>query len=119
MVRDEVERGGRYTGEEERKRRKGGARHGGIQGRTGRGREKRRIIFFSSRRRHTRYWRDWSSDVCSSDLLGWGGSPVVCDPPSGASREEVTWMEHPNSRMSATVLLNSCILLQKGVSRLH
>src|SRR3712207_5541723 len=27
-----------------------------------------RFIFFSSRRRHTRYWRDWSSDVCSSDL---------------------------------------------------
>src|SRR3712207_8199156 len=26
------------------------------------------IVFFSSRRRHTRYWRDWSSDVCSSDL---------------------------------------------------
>src|SRR3712207_8319824 len=25
-------------------------------------------MFFSSRRRHTRYWRDWSSDVCSSDL---------------------------------------------------
>src|SRR3712207_7308361 len=25
-------------------------------------------LFFSSRRRHTRYWRDWSSDVCSSDL---------------------------------------------------
>src|SRR3712207_3798608 len=28
------------------------------------------FFFFSSRRRHTRYWRDWSSDVCSSDLLG-------------------------------------------------
>src|SRR5215217_943915 len=27
-------------------------------------------FFFSSRRRHTRYWRDWSSDVCSSDLRG-------------------------------------------------
>src|SRR5947209_4819100 len=27
-----------------------------------------KIFFFSSRRRHTRYWRDWSSDVCSSDL---------------------------------------------------
>src|SRR3712207_8303523 len=26
------------------------------------------LFFFSSRRRHTRYWRDWSSDVCSSDL---------------------------------------------------
>src|SRR5947209_10383676 len=33
------------------------------------------FFFFSSRRRHTRYWRDWSSDVCSSDLssfsFGW------------------------------------------------
>src|SRR5699024_11266353 len=30
--------------------------------------------FFSSRRRHTRSKRDWSSDVCSSDLstgIGW------------------------------------------------
>src|SRR5947209_6910823 len=25
-------------------------------------------FFFPSRRRHTIYWRDWSSDVCSSDL---------------------------------------------------
>src|SRR5437763_3260306 len=27
-----------------------------------------RPFFFSSRRRHTRYIGDWSSDVCSSDL---------------------------------------------------
>src|SRR5690606_40629344 len=27
-------------------------------------------FFFSSRRRHTRFSRDWSSDVCSSDLTG-------------------------------------------------
>src|SRR5207245_4352546 len=27
-----------------------------------------RFFFFSSRRRHTRCYRDWSSDVCSSDL---------------------------------------------------
>src|SRR3989442_3469560 len=27
-----------------------------------------RLFFFSSRRRHTRCGRDWSSDVCSSDL---------------------------------------------------
>src|SRR3989442_2218340 len=27
------------------------------------------FFFFSSRRRHTRCGRDWSSDVCSSDLL--------------------------------------------------
>src|SRR5215813_11883261 len=29
-------------------------------------------FFFSSRRRHTRCGRDWSSDVCSSDLLAGG-----------------------------------------------
>src|SRR5438067_11275694 len=28
------------------------------------------MFFFSSRRRHTRSKRDWSSDVCSSDLIG-------------------------------------------------
>src|SRR5690606_40660304 len=28
--------------------------------------------FFSSRSRHTRFSRDWSSDVCSSDLTGLG-----------------------------------------------
>src|SRR5690625_7117488 len=27
------------------------------------------FFFFSSRRRHTRWPRDWSSDVCSSDLM--------------------------------------------------
>src|SRR3989442_7534412 len=30
-----------------------------------------REFFFSSRRRHTRCGRDWSSDVCSSDLGWW------------------------------------------------
>src|SRR6266511_5593210 len=34
------------------------------------------FFFFSSRRRHTRFSRDWSSDVCSSDL---GGHPPVSD----------------------------------------
>src|SRR5260370_40336947 len=30
------------------------------------------FFFFSSRRRHTRFKCDWSSDVCSSDLFGYG-----------------------------------------------
>src|SRR5256886_8297134 len=30
------------------------------------------FFFFSSRRRHTRFDCDWSSDVCSSDLAGRG-----------------------------------------------
>src|SRR5687768_18209733 len=32
------------------------------------------FFFFSSRRRHTRCSRDWSSDVCSSDLIGVEGN---------------------------------------------
>src|SRR5207248_4923126 len=31
------------------------------------------FFFFSSRRRHTRSYGDWSSDVCSSDLAARGG----------------------------------------------
>src|SRR6476620_9297376 len=45
------------------------------------------LFFFSSRRRHTRYWRDWSSDVCSSDLplaqfalhAGWSPADQIRD----------------------------------------
>ena len=35
--------------------------------------EVRKVFFFSSRRRHTRLRRDWSSDVCSSDLAAENG----------------------------------------------
>src|SRR5207249_9757013 len=35
------------------------------------------FFFFSSRRRHTRSKRDWSSDVCSSDLVARGELPVL------------------------------------------
>src|SRR5436305_9193594 len=34
------------------------------------------FFFFSSRRRHTRCGRDWSSDVCSSDLVRLNASPA-------------------------------------------
>src|SRR5690348_13891893 len=37
------------------------------------------IFFFSSRRRHTRWTGDWSSDVCSSDL-DLPGSVIPDDP---------------------------------------
>src|SRR5690625_5927739 len=33
------------------------------------------MFFFSSRRRHTRWPRDWSSDVCSSDLTRYRPPP--------------------------------------------
>src|SRR6266487_4600940 len=35
------------------------------------------FFFFSSRRRHTRWTGDWSSDVCSSDLRGAGADRAV------------------------------------------
>src|SRR3712207_6849328 len=36
------------------------------------------VFFFSRKRRHTIYWRDWSSDVCSSDL-GLPGERLVVE----------------------------------------
>src|SRR5207302_5674999 len=35
------------------------------------------VFFFSSRRRHTRFSRDWSSDVCSSDLTALASPSAV------------------------------------------
>src|SRR5207249_7591847 len=49
-------------------------------------------FFFSSRRRHTRSKRDWSSDVCSSDLCSRGlerelVSPKPWFPPNQAGMQ--------------------------------
>src|SRR5437868_7186053 len=46
------------------------------------------FFFFSSRRRHTRSKRDWSSDVCSSDLQCGGAR-------GGAARR---WRRDPRAR---------------------
>src|SRR3712207_9172466 len=64
------------------------------------------FFFFSSRRRHRRYWRDWSPDVCSSDLAlamgigtyagGWriiktlGTRIAKLDPPRGFAAQTST-----------------------------
>src|SRR6266487_2632571 len=39
------------------------------------------VFFFSSRRRHTRWTGDWSSDVCSSDLTPTATPGSVADGP--------------------------------------
>src|SRR5690606_39615221 len=44
-------------------------------------------FFLSSRRRHTRFSRDWSSDVCSSDLVR-----VVAILPACAPRPVGSWL---------------------------
>src|SRR2546429_4469690 len=52
-----------------------------------------RFFFFSSRRRHTRCSRDWSSDVCSSDLDQKTGKEVwrFSTVPRPGEPESETW----------------------------
>src|SRR5439155_4504275 len=47
-------------------------------------------FFFSSRRRHTRWPRDWSSDVCSSDLSWLSAPPKGPVPNSTLTGDHVT-----------------------------
>src|SRR3712207_9050616 len=66
------------------------------------------VFFFSSRRRHTRYWRDWSSDVCSSDLTRWvdllecDGAKVLLsyDHPQFGRHPAVTTAVHGDGRIT-------------------
>src|SRR3712207_5183834 len=53
------------------------------------------IFFFSSRRRHTRYWRDWSSDVCSSDLRE--NDRIQIFSPEGQFLEQWTDVQRPTN----------------------
>src|SRR5207245_3577369 len=69
------------------------------------------LFFFSSRRRHTRCYRDWSSDVCSSDLtrtpppffgIDGGGGGALCQPKpiscySLATTHSITRRAHTHS----------------------
>src|SRR3712207_9099864 len=58
-------------------------------------------VFFSSRRRHTRYWRDWSSAVCSSDLAsepgGFATGPVGHRGPMPTTRPPSAALAGPSS----------------------
>src|SRR6476661_2652611 len=56
------------------------------------------FFFFSSRRRHTRFKCDWSSDVCSSDLLRRAADAS----PAGAVWDVVT-TDEPRRRLAAAV----------------
>src|SRR2546430_12020991 len=45
------------------------------------------FFFFSSKRRHTRFDCDWSSDVCSSDLISWDRLGAPGSPRRSANRQ--------------------------------
>src|SRR5262249_57951427 len=55
------------------------------------------VFFFSSRRRHTRLVSDWSSDVCSSDLVNGGDEGWV-------SVRKATVMAHMDDDERAIIL---------------
>src|SRR3712207_9352012 len=77
------------------------------------------IFFFSSRRRHTRYWRDWSSDVCSSDL--WASPrttrPETPSPCAGPIRVRARWRSWRATRVSCLLRSEERRVGKEGRSR--
>src|SRR5207245_4538157 len=61
--------------------------------------------FFASRRRHTRCYRDWSSDVCSSDL---DVQCQICGGSGCAACKQTGWMEILGSGMVHPAVLENC-----------
>src|SRR5256886_9811447 len=86
-------------------------------------------FFFSSRRRHTRFDCDWSSDVCSSDLTctqyffrsiddlaqpGFEGAKYVYSPPArDAANHDVLWAAVRADALSA-ISTDHCAFLWDG-----
>src|SRR5207302_2831536 len=68
-----------------------------------------KLFFFSSRRRHTRFSRDWSSDVCSSDLFRF---PRSGPPPPSVGRLAcpATQTGQSNNRKRAALRFSFCDL---------
>src|SRR5271167_2969211 len=68
------------------------------------------FFFFSSRRRHTRSKRDWSSDVCSSDLGGNALTQVL----KGEARYDLTLRYLPKYRDTEQAIENIRLLSPSG-----
>src|ERR1039457_6805658 len=78
--------------------------------------------FFSSRRRHTIFQGDWSSDVCSSDLLAWAFLPItpaaVGPKPRRGGRRLPRSEEH-TSELQSPCHLMCRLLLEKKESHIR
>src|SRR5690625_2141303 len=68
-------------------------------------------FFFSSRRRHTRWPRDWSSDVCSSDLdcSDSPGSAIGSSPPNRRAGAGLTTQSSVCGCHGRTATSNHCV----------
>src|SRR5690348_17907104 len=79
------------------------------------------FFFFSSRRRHTRWTGDWSSDVCSSDLRSSSGLTRISMTPGTA---DCQWARHLTSghmatSMQASIMPRSCWTKHSSRSEEH
>src|SRR2546430_8444322 len=52
------------------------------------------MFFFSSRRRHTRFDCDWSSDVCSSDLIDYAANAGMVPAVACMGEKDVFFQAH-------------------------
>src|SRR5215471_13079957 len=71
------------------------------------------FFFFSSRRRHTRSLRDWSSDVCSSDLIDQAAASGDVPAPG------MTHLQHAQPVLFGHQLLAHVQAFARDVSRLR
>src|ERR1022692_4995204 len=86
-------------------------------------------FFFSSRRRHTRLQGDWSSDVCSSDLIGrahvkihshqWDQVRLKEEDPNHQSYQSPTPVVNSNSGIGTKPLSSSNLQALSPRSLLH
>src|SRR3984893_19306073 len=74
------------------------------------------LFFFSSRRRHTRWPRDWSSDVCSSDLLASLGGTLVW---TGEFDQGERWLERAAKASQGDAEPGTILLLHLATAMLH
>src|ERR1039457_7476251 len=77
-----------------------------------------RLFFFSSRRRHTILQGDWSSDVCSSDLMR-KSSPVFCIRTARGRVTPNTRSEEHTSELQSPCNLVCRLLLEKKMTESH
>src|SRR5690606_39312570 len=79
-----------------------------------------RLFFFSCRRRHTIFSRDWSSDVCSSDLtlMNKGLEVIEAHHLFGLPRARIDVLVHPQSLVHSLVeFVDGSTLAQLGLPR--
>src|SRR5215469_899605 len=83
------------------------------------------FFFFSSRRRHTRSLRDWSSDVCSSDLSGWPSGLAVgrarytmlCAPDGGILDDLIVYRQAEERFLVVANAANAAVVLAELTER--